>query len=418
MSSNGHDAAIVGARCAGSTLALALAREGLDVLVIDRDELGSDTLSTHAFFPNTIARFEELGVLDRMRAEHELRPMIHHVWILGRELEGTFSEIGGWDRSLSPRRVALDRAIAEAAMDAGAEIRFGTRVRGLVGAGAEDDPVRGVELDDGTTIEAARVFGADGRASSVAGMLDLPKRDERASDMSMFLGYWRGVGPVERMTIAAREDRGFNRIPCEDDIDLLVALGPPDFTRGDAEERERRYHETIRSFPEVFDASKLEGAEMISGVIVVPETMLRGFFKQAAGPGWALVGDAGHFKHPATAQGISDAIEQALHVAEAVTGPDPELDGYEEWRDARAEGHYDWSFQFGRFPREEVAGPLFEGIGSDPRAEQDFRDTMSRAVNPRDAMSRERLDRWFAGANAARNPAAANAPQDQAAAAG
>ena len=389
MSSNGHDAAIVGARCAGSTLALALAREGLDVLVIDRDELGSDTLSTHAFFPNTIARFEELGVLDRMRAEHELRPMIHHVWILGRELEGTFSEIGGWDRSLSPRRVALDRAIAEAAMDAGAEIRFGTRVRGLVGAGAEDDPVRGVELDDGTTIEAARVFGADGRASSVA-----------------------------RMTIAAREDRGFNRIPCEDDIDLLVALGPPDFTRGDAEERERRYHETIRSFPEVFDASKLEGAEMISGVIVVPETMLRGFFKQAAGPGWALVGDAGHFKHPATAQGISDAIEQALHVAEAVTGPDPELDGYEKWRDARAEGHYDWSFQFGRFPREEVAGPLFEGIGSDPRAEQDFRDTMSRAVNPRDAMSRERLDRWFAGANAARNPAAANAPQDQAAAAG
>ena len=203
------------------------------------------------------------------------------------------------------------------------------------------------------------------------------------------------------MTIAARETRGFNRIPCEDDVDLLVALGPPDFTRGDAATRERRYHETIRDFPEVFDAAKLDGAEMITEIRVVPETMLRGFFRPATGPGWALVGDAGHFKHPATAQGISDAIEQALHVAGGVTGSDPDLDGYESWRDRRAEGHYDWSFQFGRFPRPEVAGPLFKGIGSDPEAEQDFRDTMSRTVNPLDAMSKERLERWFAAASAA-----------------
>jgi 2-polyprenyl-6-methoxyphenol hydroxylase-like FAD-dependent oxidoreductase len=400
MTASGYDAIVVGARCAGSTLALALAREGQRVLVVDRDELGSDTISTHAFFPNTIVRLEELGVLDRMRAEHTLRPMVHHVWIIGRELEGTFSEIGGWDRSLSPRRVVLDRALAEAALDAGAEIRFSTQVRGLVGAGTDDEPVRGVELDDGTRVEADRVYGADGRASSVAGMLDLPKREPRASDMSMLFAYWRGVGPVERMTIAARETRGFNRIPCEDDIDLLVALGPPDFTRGDAEIRSERYHETIRDFPQVFDAAKLDGAEMITGIRVVPETMLRGFFRQAAGPGWALVGDAGHFKHPATAQGISDAVEQALHVADAVTGSDPGLEGYEAWRDARADGHYDWSFQFGHFPRPEVAGPLFDGLLSDRTAERDFRDTMSRAVNPRDMMSRERLERWFSAASA------------------
>ena len=70
------------------------------MLVIDRDELGSDTLSTHLVFPNTIVRLEELGVLDRMRDEHTLRPVMHHVWILGRELLGTFSEIDGWDRAI------------------------------------------------------------------------------------------------------------------------------------------------------------------------------------------------------------------------------------------------------------------------------------------------------------------------------
>ncbi|MDX6637646.1 MAG: hypothetical protein QOJ01_1157, partial [Solirubrobacterales bacterium] len=46
---------------------------------------------------------------------------------------------------------------------------------------------------------------------------------------------------------------------------------------------------------------------------------MRGFFRRAAGPGWALVGDAGHFKHPGTAQGIGDAVEQAIHVADALS---------------------------------------------------------------------------------------------------
>jgi menaquinone-9 beta-reductase len=46
MTERGYDAVVVGARCAGSTLALGLAREGLSVLVVDRDELGSDTRRT------------------------------------------------------------------------------------------------------------------------------------------------------------------------------------------------------------------------------------------------------------------------------------------------------------------------------------------------------------------------------------
>ena len=129
--------------------------------------------------------------------------------------------------------------------------------------------------------------------------------------------------------------------------------------------------------------------------------MLRGFFRPAAGPGWALVGDAGHFKHPATAQGISDAIEQALHVAGAVERLRPRA----RWLSRRGATRAPRATTTGRFssaafPRPEVAGPLFEGIGSDPAAEQDFRDTMSRAVNPRDAMSKERLERRFSTAGA------------------
>jgi hypothetical protein len=42
---------------------------------------------------------------------------------------------------------------------------------------------------------------------------------------------------------------------------------------------------------------------MVSDVLVAPESLMLGFFRTPAGPGWALLGDACRFKHPGTAQG-------------------------------------------------------------------------------------------------------------------
>ena len=54
------DAIVVGARCAGSPLAMLLARKGYSVLVIDRATFPSDTVSTHYITPDgTVKRSEE-----------------------------------------------------------------------------------------------------------------------------------------------------------------------------------------------------------------------------------------------------------------------------------------------------------------------------------------------------------------------
>ena len=45
---------------------------------------------------------------------------------------------------------------------------------------------------------------------------------------------------------------------------------------------------------------------------------MHGFFRASAGPGWALVGDAGHFKDPTPGQGIADALRQAEKLAGAI----------------------------------------------------------------------------------------------------
>jgi flavin-dependent dehydrogenase len=42
-----YDAIIVGARCAGSSTAMLLARRGFKILLVDKATFPSDTISTH-----------------------------------------------------------------------------------------------------------------------------------------------------------------------------------------------------------------------------------------------------------------------------------------------------------------------------------------------------------------------------------
>lgn len=389
-----YDAVVIGARCAGSTLATLLARHGARVLVVDRDRFPSDTVSTHMMFPDTLDRLATLGVLPRLTAAHDIA-FVHFSWrVLGNEVAGDFTPVGGFDRGACIRRVVLDAALAEAAREAGAEQRFGSVVTDLIGAGTDDDPVRGVVVDTGERIESRWVFGADGRMSTVARRLGLPATDERRGDMAFLMAYWRGLPASEWCHIDLHDQAALMSVPCEDGLHLLSLAGPPTVTRGSAEVREARYRDGLRQFPAVLNPRLLDAAERMSPLVVVPETMMRGHYRQAAGPGWALVGDAGHFKHPATAQGIGDAVQQAWYLATALSAGS-DLSDYASWRDARAAEHYEWSFQLARFGSR-GASAHFAGLAVDPVAGQDFLDTFTKRLRPSQVHTPARVARWKA----------------------
>jgi len=392
-----HDAIVVGARPAGSTLANALAERDWDVVMVDRDNFPSTTVSTHLIYSNTLANLERMGVLDTLQSQHDL-PYVKHRFIgLGHVTEGGFTSVDGWDVVAAPRRIALDKAGVDTAIKKGAKAEFGHRVVDVIGAGTEDDPARGVVLDDGRELHADWVFGADGRGSTVAGKLGIEKERPQRGELAISYSYFSGI-PAEYFdgycTLHVKMDEILYSGPVEDGLTLVIANGEPGLAQGTQSERERKYHELIRHFPESLDPVLLDDAEMVDDVQVAPESLMQGFYRRTNGPGWALVGDACHFKHPATAQGIGDAVEQALYVAEGVSNGG--LDGYEAWRDERSAEHYDWSFAWGRFPREETAEPLFKGWASEPDAGQDLRDALARQVEPSQLMSKERLERWFA----------------------
>ena len=73
-----------------------------------------------------------------------------------------------------------------------------------------------------------------------------------------------------------------------------------------------------------------------------------GHVRRAHGPGWALVGDAGYFKDPLSAHGITDALRDAELLARAVIGV--LLDGHDEHRALAAY----------QAQRDELSAELFE----------------------------------------------------------
>jgi flavin-dependent dehydrogenase len=387
------DAVVVGARCAGAVLAARLAGAGWRVLLVDRARFPSDTISTHFLFPNTLDRLARLGVMDRLCAAHRVPSLLLSWRVLGHQVAGGFTAAGGYDRLACIRRVTLDAALVDTALEAGAVGRFGTRVTGLLGGGREGDPVGGVVLAGGEVVRARWVVGADGRGSTVARALGLRPERELAGEQAMLFSYWTGLPDSEWFRADIRRDRSLWCSPCEDGVHLIGLAGHPRLVNGD---RLATYLSGIRRFPAILNPQLLDGAELVSRLRVAPEPMLRGYFRRAAGPGWALVGDAGHFKHPVTGQGIGDAVEQAWFVADALLGADPRLATYQWWRDQRAAEHYEWSYRAARWPDTERTAPLFAGLAGDPGAAQAWRDLFTRRTRPSEVFTPERVAAWTA----------------------
>lgn len=391
-----YDIVVVGARCAGSSLATHLARGGWRVALVDADRFPSDTVSTHVMFPDSLQQLDRLGVLDRLQADHQLAPVRFSWRVLGREVAGSFTPVDGRDRCLSVRRVSLDAALVAVAVEAGAVLHSPRRVVGVVGSGTPEDPARGVLLDDGHRLLARWVVGADGRRSTVANRLGLPVSAERRGEMSFLLAYWGGMPRSDWCVLDNHERSALMSVPVEDGLHLLSVAGPPDLTRGSAVELTTRYEEALRRFPAVLNPRLLDQARRVTPVVGAPETMMRGYTRPAVGPGWVLVGDAGGVTHPVAAQGIGDALHQAAHVAaDLLAGGD--LRGFGAWRDARTAGHAEWSFRAARFPGPRDAG-LYAGIAADSAARQAFLDMFTQRSRITDVVTPERSARWRAAA--------------------
>lgn len=309
MDAQRFDVVIVGGRVAGCAMAIRLARSGLSVALIERDPVPSETLSTHLI--QDVSLFEELGVLREVMACGA--PPLREVTI---HLEDADLSAATVDRPwLCLRRISLDAVLHRAARDAGTEMFEETAVVSALWSGGR---VSGVvaQRRDGTrfALSARLVVGADGRNSTVARLVGAERYDVRPNERTAYWGYFAGI-PMPNVFHLARRGRDMIlSAPCDDGMTLVAAQPPLD------DDRDWRDPSVLVSV-----ASQLVGplrgtldeAKLMGGMRSVRR--MDGFFRAGAGPGWALVGDAGHFKDIVVGQGICDALRQARGLSRCLT---------------------------------------------------------------------------------------------------
>ncbi|MCV2491283.1 NAD(P)/FAD-dependent oxidoreductase [Geodermatophilus sp. YIM 151500] len=310
------DAVVVGGRVAGASTALLLARAGLRVLCLDRSRRGSDTVSTHALMRAGVLQLRRWGLLDEIVAAGT--PAVHRVVFHygDDEVPVSVRPSSGVEALYAPRRTLLDRVLVDAAARAGATVRHGTRVTGLLRDAV--GRVTGVRTTDrdGTarTERTALVIGADGRSSLVAAEAGAALRFAGRSATGVVYGYWAGL-PADGY--GWYYDRGVSAgtIPTNDGLTCVFAGGRPDRVAGLV--RDVGPQGALRALAGRTSLGEgLAGAEPRGAVRHVRGTP--GHLRAAAGPGWALVGDAGYWKDPLSTHGMTAALRDAELLARAV----------------------------------------------------------------------------------------------------
>lgn len=383
------DAVIVGSRCAGSAAAIALARSGHRVVALDRAKFPSDTLSTHLLFPAGVAELARLGALERIS---RLDPPRYREIILaadGVEVRERMTPVDGIDYGVCVPRPELDHALVSTARGHGVDVRERCSVEAILWEAGRAAGVRYRAADGETrTLRAKLVIGADGRRSSVAQMVgaDTPYRGSR-NERGLAFKYMDDpkVGTEWRETVVQYREGATHGMcfPCPDGRMLVLFMGPAGEI-ADFRASEEKWDAMVAANPLL--ARRIEGATNASKLRSTPDTAA--YFRASSGPGWALAGDAGHFKDPVIAQGIRDALrfgrllgEAAAPVLDDPARLDAALLAAERRRDQECQATYHWG---NRESRAQPCSPLvIEALRVFGRTtEPDLMDTFNRVRAP------------------------------------
>jgi 2-polyprenyl-6-methoxyphenol hydroxylase-like FAD-dependent oxidoreductase len=314
-----HDIIVVGARAAGAATALLLARMGHDVVLVDREHLPSDTISTHQIARTGVVALHRWGLLPEVLASGApaIRQVTFHA---GDEITTRMvKDKSGVDHLVAPRRYVLDTLLADAAGRAGATVRTGITVAGV----HLDDAGRatGVYGYDrgGNPVEmaASYVVGADGLTSRVARSVGAEVIEDRGANGAAQYAYFAGLPwpGIEFFTEPGSFAGVFPTHHGEACIWICTPSTEARAARRAARSAEEAFHAQLRRAAPTL-ARRLQAGRQTSpvrGMLRAPNQLRRAY-----GPGWALVGDAGYHRDPVTGHGISDAFRDAEFLAVAL----------------------------------------------------------------------------------------------------
>lgn len=329
MSRSDYDVIIVGGRPAGASLAIHLAQQKLNVLVVDRATFPSRpaVASSPIIYEGTMKMLEELGLkeddycLPGSRANQMVMDFVDHFTVVI-----PFARLG-LERSYIR---GLDRAHFDNTMWKHMEshapyvtTRQGFGMTDIIKD--ESGTVIGIVGKSGKGAEerftANLVVGADGRFSNSARKFGAKIVEERNEFTNGgYEAQWEGVLPyADGMSTEAcmyNTARGFIIIfmPVAHGRYYVGCYYRSQDVKRNGQTPQEYYLNQLQRIPQAW--KRLQNArqiEKIEGIRPVENG-----YREAYGPGWALVGDAFHYKDPLDGQGIYDALTETKLLAEAI----------------------------------------------------------------------------------------------------
>ena len=363
-----YDAIVVGARCAGSPVAMRLAQMGHSVLLLDRDEFPSDVISTHFIHPRGVDRLEGWGLLQRV-LDTNAPPILNQAGLTDGAFQSTplgKKEDGSDIIALCPRRTVLDKILVDAAVEAGASFQGNTSIQDVL----HDDEgtvigVKGRHAGEPFEATARLVIGADGIHSRIARAVEAEEYERVDTLLFAYYAYFSGVegAGIEAYIGTNGGALVFNTNDDQVCIGAGLSIGNLEAFRKDIE----------GSFARALEASSEELAHRVANG--KRESDFRGmadlphFKLQAGGPGWMLVGDAGYHVDPILGFGISNAWDHVEFAADAahsvIAGDATEAEAmprYQAQRDEALQPFWDANLEFSRVATSGAA-PTLPGPG-------------------------------------------------------
>ena len=310
------DVAVVGAGPAGSSLALRLARAGVDVVLLDARSFPRSKPCGDCLSPGATPLLRELDVLS---AVEELGPGRLGGWRVrspgGTWFAGRFDPGRGRGPAagLSLTRRELDAALLDGARREGARVRDRTRAVGLLRERGRAD---GLRVRDGRgrerELRARFVVGADGLRSTVARELGGVRRGPRRR-IALVRRVRAPRGPDRTGELRLGRDGVLGLAPVGGDRYNLTLVVPRSAAPAVSRSREEYFRRRVRGYvrrgwsEEIEPVSEIE----ITGPFEVkPERLVA--------PGALLVGDAAGYFDPLTGQGIYRALATSRLAARSV----------------------------------------------------------------------------------------------------
>ncbi|MGQ0432766.1 MAG: NAD(P)/FAD-dependent oxidoreductase [Microthrixaceae bacterium] len=373
------DVVVVGAGIGGLTAAIALARTGRDVVVIERDDTPMPEDVEGAF------EWDRRGAA-QVRHTHGFPALIRVILrdrfpdVLQALLRAGVSEVSIMPPSVSPdsptyardaedlqvlscRRTTLEWVFRQCALaEDGVTLRVGVGVSGLLADGGSADrplPVRGVRLEDGTELSADIVVASAGRRGDLPGWfaehgVDLHEEEHPTGTIYLSRFYRSADAADAPMGYQGGRRAGVGFVVAGADNGTYSAT-----LAVDASDAELRAH--LRD-PACFEAvlplfREMEPVVRRGGVPITPVQAMGGLinrirrFRDASGAplahGFFAVGDAHTCTNPLYGRGSSLAVLQATLLADALAAHPDDRDvasrAYESASAARVEPWYDIS---------------------------------------------------------------------------